>query len=316
MSFRLKVMTSRILTLLALSITAALPARAANITQVKNNKVLIDSVGADEMHAGDEFYALTSDGKKRGVITITQVKGKKALGEITKGNPEVGLELQLKSGGPSMSRDVRESDLDENDRSSTSSAYYKRLHKKFDGNAWGLLGEMLQMNMSAAFTADAGTSKRSVTADMKGNAFGVMGFYDYPLAQQFQLRGYGGLEQFSASGTLSNADCDQGKSATCTFSVTYFSMYGAAKYNFYDQGRTRYYAEAGYGFLVATSKASNVISTSQISTNQVFFGGVGAEIPLGRNSFIPIAVDYGAFPPSDTVKASLLVIRAGYAWAL
>lgn len=288
-------------------------AQGASITQIKGSKALLDMSGTDDARSGDEFYALNSDGKKRAVLRITQSKKGKAIAEIVKGNPEVGQELQLKSAGPAMSRDVRESDMGESDRGDRSS-YYGKVRKKTNGGAYGIFGEMINMTMTASFTAGAGAAARKVDAAMKGTSFGVLGFYDFPISRRFQIRASGGLEQLSASGSISNADCESGTSTTCSFSVTYLSVHGAAKFVTNPDGRMRFYLTGSYGFLIAMAKSSNVIATSQISTNQIFGLGAGLEIPVGKDAFIPVALDYGLFPSSDTVKANLLFLRAGYAW--
>lgn len=309
----MKKMTSRIFIIAALLIASN--AWAASVTQVKGKKALVDLTGQDGARAGDEFYAMSAEGKKRAILRLSQVKKGKAVADIVKGRAEIGQDLQPKSLGKSISRDVRESDLPAGEEP-IDSAYARRIRKRYSGASWGILGSMLQTNMTASFKSGTGFAQRDVSAEMKGSTFGVLGFYDYPLAPQFQLRGMGGLEQVSASGTLSNPDCDNGKSATCTFNVTYLSLYGAGKFNFYDEGRMRMWVLGGWGFLLAASKSSNVISTGQITTNQIISLSLGADIPMGRANYIPVSIEYGMFPASDSVKANILTIRAGYAWTL
>src|SRR5690242_1454548 len=57
---------------------------AGDVTKVKGSGALIDLKG-EAASPGDLFYTLSSDGKKRGIIQITKVKGDKAIGKIMKG---------------------------------------------------------------------------------------------------------------------------------------------------------------------------------------------------------------------------------------
>lgn len=286
---------------------------AAGVSQVKNDKVLLELSGLDGVAVGDELFTIDDAGKRKALVKITQVRRDKAIATIVKGKPAVGQDVVLKNGSKPLSREVRDTDLPSGE-SAPAGDYYKRLTRRYTGNTWGVLGGLMQTNMTAKFTAGSGLLTREVSAKMKGTSFGALGYYDYPISPAFQIRGMGGLEQIGATGSVDQADCNS--STTCDFKVTYLSLYGVAKFNFFDNGGLRAWAGLHYGFLTAMSKSSSVLNTKNISTNQIYGISTGVEIPSGRSNYIPVTLDYGMFPKSDTVDANIITIRAGYGWLL
>ena len=73
-------------------------AHAADIIKIKGASALIDLKG-EPAAPGDLFYAISADGKKRGIIQITKIKGDKALGRLNKGRAEPGMTLEPKAPG-------------------------------------------------------------------------------------------------------------------------------------------------------------------------------------------------------------------------
>lgn len=266
---------------------------AASIQTVKGTKVLIQLDG-QSVSAGERYFTLDSAGKKKAIVTIRQVKGDKAVAEISKGKAEVGHSL---SATPSQSAAAPTS----SGRSSVERV------GSYSGGSWGLLASVLQSTMTAEFYS--GTTLR--TTAMKGTSFGALGFYDYPFSPDLQLRAAAGAEMFSVTGTVDGNYCTS--STTCDVKITYLSMYGGGKYNVYRGNSVRIYGAASYGFLMALSKSSTVLKTAEISTNQLYVFTGGLDYVLDRNSYLPLTLDYGMFPASSTVKSTVLFIRFGWA---
>lgn len=281
-----------------LVVTFSLHGEAASILQIKGSKALIDTEGLDILEPGSELVALDGTGKRRGLLKVTQTRARRAVAEIVRGRAEVGFEVELRSGSSVGSRSVRD-DRVPPPRVAAS------------GKSAGVLLGLVQTSMTASFKAGTGSLTRDVSATMNGSSFGFTGYYDHPINPRFQIRGMAGYEQLSAKGTIPTADCS--KTTTCDFNVSYLSLYGLGKFNL-STGPSKAWVAGGAGFLIALSKASSVLNTSQISTNQVFSLSAGYDLSLGQGKMMPIALEYGLFPPSDTVKATLMTVRLGYAW--
>ncbi|MBX3033469.1 MAG: hypothetical protein KF865_06035 [Bdellovibrionaceae bacterium] len=301
---------SQHLTLLLTSLLFALstvPAQAAEVTQVKNGRAMLDLSGdMESTQEGDTVFATDADGKRKAILTVQKVRGTKAIAVVTKGTAEVGYGLAPRGGKKTMSRAVRADDSQDGDESARGDSYYKSL-RKTSGKAYGIMGGFQQTAMAVTFKTGATTTS---TANLKGSSFGVTGFYDHPLASRFFFRGIVGYEQLSAS-----ASCVKGNETTCSFTASALSFYGQAKYNYMESNSMRGWLGAGFGFLYFMGKSSNVIDTAQLSSNQIYQLATGLEFPLRGKAFIPVTLEYGMYPASDTVKnASAMVLRAGYAW--
>lgn len=293
----------------ALSLSA-LPLWAASITQVKGAKALLEMSGLENAQAGDEFYAVDEAGKRKAILRLQQVKKGKAIADVVKGKPQTGYNLVQKGAAKAAAAPA------EGETGTMSDAAFSKA-RRYTGNSWGLTFGMLQTSMSVDIRGGGGSTgqpARSSPAAMSGSAFGITGYYDYAFSPAFQFRGVAGYEQLKAAGSISYADCSGG-TTTCDFNVNYLSLYGVGKFNLL-KGNTRLWIGGGYGFLIAMSKSSTALNTSQISTNQLYTVSTGLDISVGRQSYIPIILEYGMFPASDTVKANVLYARVGYAWNL
>lgn len=287
---------------------------AAFVTTAKGNKVLINLEG-DTVDPEDEFFLINPEtNKKTAIIRIKQVKGNRALADVLKGKAAVSQTLQARgsAGSRPMSADVSDPNASEAATSAgnAGSGGYAKIIKE----SYGVMGSLNMNSMSANVTYrdPVGTVLRSST-DMKGNGFGVGGFYDYPFTDTLVGHAYAALEQFTVSGSATNAACSG--STNCDANINYLSVYGLAKWYFMP-GQYRSWVGGGAGFLLAVSKSSSALNESQISTNQVFSFAGGVDIQMSRQNFIPIGLQYNMFPDSSSVKASQIILKAGWGWNL
>lgn len=280
------------------SLFFSLNAFAAQVINVKGNKVLIDLQGL-EAKPGDEFYGMNAENKRKAILRLSQVKNGKAVAELLKGSAEIGFSLQPRTGAPAPSASQP--------KRRTKKENYTSLRSK-QQHAWGVILNVLMNTMSASFNGSTGSR---VTADMKGNSFGVNGLYDYPMSDRFFIRGLAGYDQYQLTGSVANNDCDSSK--TCTVNVNYLSGYGIAKYNL-TTGSTRFWGGGGLGYLFALSKSSTVLKTSEITSNLLYIISLGLDVQMGGKNYLPVQFDYGIFPSSDTVKATSMFIRIGWAF--
>ncbi|UXR63870.1 porin family protein [Bdellovibrio bacteriovorus] len=281
---------------------------AATVSAVKGQRVLINLDG-DTAEVGDEFYLINPDTHKRiAIIRIKQIKPGKALGDVLRGKAVSGSTLQAKAPS-SMSADV--TSPSESSSSVSNSSGFLRVLK----DSWGVTGGYLMSTMDADITyRDPGFGTvLKTSASMAGSGFGVGGFYDYALNSSLVGRGAAGIEQFNVTGSASSAGCQS--STNCDAKINYLSLYGLLKW-YPLQDKYRVWVGGGMGYLLALSKSSSALNESQISTNQVFTVGGGVDVQMSRKNYVPISIEYNMFPPSDTVKASMISIKAGWAWNL
>lgn len=283
---------------------------SASVSAVKGQKVLINLDG-DSANEGEEFFLINpGSNKKTALIRIRQIKGNKALGEIIKGRAAAGYSLQAKGTGP-VSTDAG---ANYNEGASYSRSQDSGILRSLK-NSYGITGGYLMNTMSANVTAlDSGTGIRTTSAaNMSGGGLAVGGFYDYLLSSSFVARGAVGIEQFNVTGDAAAAVCSGSKS--CDAKINYLAMYGLVKW-YLTQENYRVWLGGGVGYLMALSKSSSALNASQISTNQVFNAAIGMDMQMSRKNYVPISLEYNMFPSSETVKASNIMIKAGWAWNL
>lgn len=291
------------LAVLSISFIFSAAAEAASVASVKGQRVLINLEG-DAASRGEEFFLVDPNtGKRRAVIRISQVKSGKAIGDILKGAPAVGQTLQARGGGGASNASGFTSNPSDGSASNDISKTIR--------DSYGLLGHYLMNTMEAQQKLPSNATNSS---SMQGSGLGVGGFYDYSFGGSWVGRGTVAIEQFNVTGKPSNvAGCNG--TANCDAKFMYLSLYGIGKYHF-TTGKYRPWAGAGGGFLLALSKESSILNASQVSTNQVFVVSGGMDIQTSRKNYVPVSIEYAMFPASDTVKASMIVLKAGWAWNL
>lgn len=280
-------------------------ALAAKVTQVKNNKIMIELEG-ESASAGSEFYVINGQGKKVAIVKVTQVKNGRAVADITKGTAQPGYKLQAKSGGGGSSS---ASNSYSSSPSSGGDDYYeKKLSQKVhNGNSWGVVGGYLMNSMTVVTS--------SINAAMSGSGFGVLGFYDYALSPTITLRGMGGIETFNVAGSNSAASPGNNCTTDCNVKLPYISMYGYGRWNFLP-GKYKSWLGIGAGYLYPNSPQSTVFNKSDLGANQIFMFAAGTDWRLDNKTYVPISLEYGLYPTTATVKANIIYLRVGYAWNL
>lgn len=253
----------------------------------------------DSTAIGNEFFVLNPQGKKVALVKVIQVKGDRAVAEITKGTAKPGYGLQSRGGSSTISS---------SSASNEDSYYDRKLNQKtHNGNSWGVVGGYLMNSMTVKTS--------SITSSMSGTGFGALGFYDYALSPSLVLRGMGGLENFAVAGTNSSASPGTSCVGNCDLKITYLSLYGYGRWNM-TQGNYKSWIGAGGGYLYPVTTSSTVFTTSQLGANQVFIFSAGVDIRLNNKNYIPVSLEYGMYPSTSSVEAHILFLRAGYAWNL
>lgn len=271
----------------------------ASISKVNGKKALIALEGLS-VSPGTELFALNAEQKRKAVITITQVRGDKAIGDITNGAAQPGMVLIMK--GSSASPSVVPSYSDVGNRKDRDFLNRRKYTKGF-----GLLGGMAMSTMSFTARNSFGSSDLSLS----GNSFNFKGIYDYSMSPSFTIRGASGLETLTVNGSA-NGSTFCGGSEGCSLAINYITFEGSAQFNLMNSG-TRLWVGAGFAFLLAMSKNTNISTLEVAGTNQVLFFSTGADIGIGKKNYIPITLEYGLYPFAG-VKLSGIYARAGYGW--
>jgi len=179
----------------------------------------------------------------------------------------------------------------------------------------GFVGSYLNNYMKTVFTAGTPANPKSVEADMRGDGFGISGFYGTQLSELLWVNLLLGFDSYHVSTKLSEAYCAAQTSQTCYVKVNFFTAHSILKYIFSQTPRSRWWVGGGLGFLFAISKYSTVLDAEKIDRNGIYSASMGADYFLnsGKN-FIPIEMSIALFPSSSETSARMLIVKAGYGW--
>lgn len=281
---------------------------SAQVTQVKNNKVMID-LQQEEAEAGQEFYLLNSDSKKVGLVQISIVKNGKAIGVILKGKSAGDETLELKPGSTGSSEKISEDVNTEAEaaNSNATSKTYRYNTKKFSV----LLGSI--SNSMTAKEADG--SGRIEDVQLKGTSLGLSAALDMPVASWFTLRGTAGYEPFKSTGTATILGCDNASSTDCTADMNYISFGAYARFELYRVKALMLWGGVGGTMKFPLSKSSTALKNEDIKLTATYALTAGADYFITNKMYLPFSIEMQTYMPSDTVKASSLAIRAGIGFA-
>lgn len=277
--------------LLACYLSLPMKAVAQTVTSVKGTRALLD-LGGESWGPGDRVFAVDSQGKKRSLLQIRQVKNGKAVSDVVKGVPATGMSLMMgkKAGSTSAS--------------SSSTLTRKGLRS---GAAYGYSIALMMNTMKISNYVWNSTSH---SFDMVGTNFGAGMFYDYPLTSSWFARGNGTLEMFDVTKKYSSSVCKSGTTANCSASFMQAGFYGTFNYVF-TPSPYRFWAGGGGGAVIYLNKESTVLNTSKFFFNTVIMGAAGIDIFSGRNTFFPITFEYQMIPDKEAGVTSM-VIRGGW----
>ncbi len=276
---------------LALLLTCLLvnPVFSGTITQVKNNKVLID-FNNEAVNVGDQFFILNAENKKLAIVQITIAKNKKAIADILKGTALVGnttaLRTQNKNPQAEFTPKKNEATFIRHDLIQVA------LHLKY-------------MMNTISTKQESGPPSLLVpeTVTMTGNNIGLGASLDYPLFDFMKANGMISYEMLDVSGTAQGLSCDQKSSTNCTAKISYLSLSGLAKFDIV-KSQLNIWAGVGGAFKIPLSKKSTALSEDNIQMAQTAIAAVGADYHLNNRAYLPISAEYHySFNQSDTVPA-------------
>jgi hypothetical protein len=261
---------------------------------------------------GDMFFTLGTDGKKKGLIKVEKIKGDKAIGKLGKGKAEVGMALQRKSGSATASGSGSTGSGSTGSGSSASGTT--------PGSARSYFGVMAGYTRDSMKTKvnDKDSSSPTVIGEaaMTGSGFSLKGLFDYELFKQVWFRGTVGIEQFNVAGSFQRTatstnnipNCD-----SCTTSIMYLAFDFVGRYVF-SEGKFRPWLGFGISMLMPVTKSTTALAAESIGTTNVMIPQAGFDFHISPRSYIPVSLEYGLLPKSDTVpEANWIGIRSGFA---
>lgn len=279
-----------------LALIMGLQAHAAKVVQAKNGKVLIDLEG-EKADINQTGVLVNADNKRVAIVQITQVKNGKAIATVTKGqtqgNEKVTLIIPKTAGTVNAPAD-------------TGNQVYRTNSKKMS-----VLLSMMSNSMTTKQTDGVALTPSTEDVGMKGSTFGITGVVDWPVTPSLILRGTGGYEPFKASGTASSNKCNNLTSTNCTADITYLSAGAYARYDF-TKSRTQFWGALGGTFKLPLSKSTTALKQDDIKMTMTYGLAGGMDFFISNKNFIPVSLEQQFFLKSDTVSASIMMIRVGY----
>ncbi len=278
---------------------------AAVITQVKNGKVLIDNQN-DEITVGQEFYLLNPLKKKVAVLQISAVKGDRSIGMMVKGKSD-GTEKLLEKESNSSTQKSNFADLNPTEEKETPT--YRMTSKKIS-----VLVNVMANSMSARESNGVPPNPNVDEVQMTGNSFGLSGSMDYPLNNWFEFRLVFGYEPFVVSGTSAITGCSNATSTDCSANISYLATGGYARFDIY-KSKTLLWIGLGANSKFPVSKTSTALKTDDLKLTTTYGVAAGADYFINHKLFIPFSLEQQYFLNSETVKANVLILRAGLGYA-
>lgn len=281
---------------LLLSTLLGLVSAQAYTLEKTSATTVIFQLDGKSVSANQDFFIVDQNNKAKVLVRVEKFTAKQARAKVIKGNVanvQAGMTLRPTRTPANVPEGQMAAQI-------TSRPTKPR-------NTWGFMGSYMMSSMNAKFSYN----NTNQSAAMSGSSIGMLGYYDYTLNKNLQVRGIGGLETFDAKQSKETAVCEKGLSTNCNVKINYFSLYALGKYNL-TKGKNRFWIGGGLGYLLATGKSSTVLDTSLITSNQVLTLGLGLDIGMGPKNSIPVSLDYSLFPSSSTVSASIISLKVGY----
>lgn len=272
---------------------AAGHAQAMKVAQSKGDKALITLEDGDSPQAGDMYFVMIN-GKKLGLVQISQVKGKRAIAVVKKGRADVGSELSFAKGGSGggggSSKQARSS---------------RARGGKRGGSGFSTLyfGALVGMNM-ASQTVKVNSSTTAIS--MAGNGFSLKAFGDMNLTGGLGVIARAGIETLALTG---NANIS-GTTRAFKTDIMYVTGDFLLRYNL-DLGSFVPFAAGGMGLHMPMSKQSDALGDVPMMT--VIFLNGGVNYKMSQNLYLTGLAEYGLFPPSGDVTTSFIAVRGGAA---
>ena len=278
---------------------------AIKILQSKGNKVLFDL--EDETLAVDQnLYLLNASNKKIAIVTVTQSKNGRAIAILNKGKTDGATGVELMDAPPISA----EAPAAEGGTAPTKTDGVFRLKNlKISG--------LLTFGFNSMGTKQSDGTLPVPNQEhvaLTGTSIGITGALDYPFNSWLTLRGTFGYEPFVVAGTSTIFACNNLTSKSCDANINYLAAGGYARFNL-TKSKTLVWVGAGGSTKFPMSKSTTALRSDDIKMTFTFGVAAGLDYFISNKSFIPASFEYQLFSSSETVSASIMLLRVGYGWA-
>ncbi len=268
--------------LFILSLSFSISSFPAQVLKVKGSAVLIDT-DDDNIQIGKLYY-LMSNGKKKGIVRIVKLKKDQALARLLKGKALANWTLKKRNIPIKKIKD----------------------RKLAIGFALGFnnnSSDVLFKNDSPRLDSYTGTS---ISSEL---------LLDFKLHKKLYLRTSLGQQAFYSEDT-SNTQCikqNNTSKAVCKVDLTFTNLDIWPRYHF-NKGKYNFWAGLGLGILFNPIPNSTTALNKEDLTTAIFMqAGAGIDILISNKIYVPLWLEYGLYPSSDTVKMNSISVYLGLA---
>jgi len=305
----------RVLAIVFIVFSFALPSFAAQVLKVKGSAVLIDTAG-DNLKMGSTYY-LMSGAKKKGIIRIIKLRPGQAIGKLLKGKALPNWVLKKRSKG--KAKQVAKKRKPKAPEPKSMYSKKKRKKKPSDTSQSKLaIGFAIGMNQNSSQVTFSGANPRVDEYSGSSSSFEILA--DYKLYTKFHLRGSLGMQNFNAGGDPTNNQCTDSQNQTgqiCLVDLGYMNLDIWLRYQAFQYGRFDFWAGAGLGILFSPKyNSTTALNEDDLATTTFMQIGGGADIKLTERLYVPLWAEYGLYPSSDTVKMTAVSFYFGLSYRL
>lgn len=290
-------------------------ADAAKVLQQRDSKILIEVESTDQIFVNQRFLVINSQNKRVALGTVSQVRNNRAILNIEKGQYVSPSTLRfLDSTTNQATTTSNEADDVSAVGSISDGPISSRGVYRVNSNKFSLVATMISSNMVTKQTDGANPVPNTEEVTLKGSSFGFTGIMDFPINDWLALRGTLGYEPFNVEGSSRFLSCDKLTSTNCNAYINYMSTGGYLRFDL-TKGRSLVWLGVGGTLKYPISKKTTALLAEDIKTTMTYGVAAGWDYFINNKNFIPLSAEYQMFQSSDTVKANLILLRAGYGWA-
>lgn len=271
------------------------PAQAAKVTKVKGKRVYLklSKSEAKRVKKGDKVW-IYKKRKKKGLVKITKVKGRKAFAKRLKGKIKKNYVAKIKKSSKPMKNMVAKNKPNKRQKPMGP--------MKYDKWEWGTFAGVYSLNMDIKLST-------SETVTATGFNFGWKGFLQLNLSDTWALQGNLGYQGFSSKGTATSPLCNS--TTDCTTDISFLAMEGYLKY-YLSRNQRAWWLGFGGAMNFPLSKTSTALAESDIGLTNFFTATGGVDIHRRNGKKIPVWFEYSMMPATATVSASYFGLNVGW----